>query len=123
MHITRGPSLSISNNYLGKVLTYPTWEGVGEHTTLQARTPQNVCVLESQQLSWLSQYVFRLLVVYHYISLIPFHAGPLTVLVNRSLTISNHNGQSVAFKVKTTAPKVRSGVYRGYFPIPDIKIG
>jgi hypothetical protein len=33
--------------------------------------------------------------------------GPLTTLVKRSLTITNHNLQPVAFKVKTTAPKVR----------------
>ncbi|KAG6857151.1 hypothetical protein H0H87_008721 [Tephrocybe sp. NHM501043] len=37
---------------------------------------------------------------------------PLTQLVKRSLTITNHNTQPIAFKVKTTAPKVResSGV-------------
>lgn len=33
--------------------------------------------------------------------------GPFTALVKRSLTITNHNSQPVAFKVKTTAPKVR----------------
>ncbi|KAF7314411.1 MSP domain-containing protein [Mycena kentingensis (nom. inval.)] len=32
--------------------------------------------------------------------------GPLTALVKRSLTITNHNAQPVAFKVKTTAPKL-----------------
>ncbi|KAG6840984.1 hypothetical protein C0991_002874 [Blastosporella zonata] len=32
---------------------------------------------------------------------------PLTVVVKRSLTITNHNTQPIAFKVKTTAPKVR----------------
>ncbi|KAJ6585059.1 PapD-like protein [Mycena capillaripes] len=31
---------------------------------------------------------------------------PLTSLVKRSLTITNHNAQPVAFKVKTTAPKL-----------------
>jgi len=31
---------------------------------------------------------------------------PLTTLVKRSLTITNHNAQPVAFKVKTTAPKL-----------------
>ncbi|KAJ7644193.1 PapD-like protein [Roridomyces roridus] len=31
---------------------------------------------------------------------------PLTTLVKRSLTITNHNSQPVAFKVKTTAPKL-----------------
>ncbi|KDR82894.1 hypothetical protein GALMADRAFT_238530 [Galerina marginata CBS 339.88] len=31
---------------------------------------------------------------------------PLTTLVKRSLTITNHNPQPVAFKVKTTAPKL-----------------
>ncbi|KAF5382597.1 hypothetical protein D9615_002909 [Tricholomella constricta] len=31
---------------------------------------------------------------------------PLTQLVKRSLTITNHNSQPVAFKVKTTAPKL-----------------
>ncbi|PPR05381.1 hypothetical protein CVT24_007995 [Panaeolus cyanescens] len=31
---------------------------------------------------------------------------PLTVLVKRSLTITNNNSQPVAFKVKTTAPKL-----------------
>jgi len=34
--------------------------------------------------------------------------GPFTSLVKRSLTITNNNSQPVAFKVKTTAPKVRS---------------
>lgn len=33
-----------------------------------------------------------------------FHR-PLTTLVRRTLTVANHNGQPVAFKVKTTAPK------------------
>lgn len=32
--------------------------------------------------------------------------GPLTQHVKRTLTISNPNTQPVAFKVKTTAPKV-----------------
>ncbi|KAJ7069748.1 PapD-like protein [Mycena amicta] len=44
------------------------------------------------------------------VSLTPNHAlgfhRPLTTLVKRSLTISNHNSQPVAFKVKTTAPKL-----------------
>ncbi|KAF8073760.1 PapD-like protein [Lyophyllum atratum] len=31
---------------------------------------------------------------------------PLTTLVKRSLTITNHNSQPVAFKVKTTAPRL-----------------
>ncbi|KAG2010190.1 hypothetical protein CC2G_013032 [Coprinopsis cinerea AmutBmut pab1-1] len=31
---------------------------------------------------------------------------PLTQLVKRSLTITNHNAQPIAFKVKTTAPKL-----------------
>lgn len=31
---------------------------------------------------------------------------PLTQLVKRSLTITNHNSQPIAFKVKTTAPKL-----------------
>ncbi|KAJ7505249.1 PapD-like protein [Mycena galericulata] len=31
---------------------------------------------------------------------------PLTTLVKRSLTITNHNAQPVAFKVKTTAPRL-----------------
>ncbi|KAJ6605661.1 PapD-like protein [Mycena sp. CBHHK59/15] len=31
---------------------------------------------------------------------------PLTTLVKRSLTIANHNAQPIAFKVKTTAPKL-----------------
>ena len=35
-----------------------------------------------------------------------FHKGPLTNLVKRSLVITNNNSQPVAFKVKTTAPKV-----------------
>ena len=33
-------------------------------------------------------------------------SGPLTQTVKRTLTISNNNVQPVAFKVKTTAPKV-----------------
>lgn len=32
-------------------------------------------------------------------------AGPLTQLVKRTLTVSNHNQSAVAYKVKTTAPK------------------
>lgn len=32
--------------------------------------------------------------------------GPLTQLVKRVLTVTNHNNEPVAFKVKTTAPKV-----------------
>jgi hypothetical protein len=35
-------------------------------------------------------------------------SGPLTQVVKRSLTITNQNSQPVAFKVKTTAPKVSS---------------
>ena len=37
--------------------------------------------------------------------------GPLTQTVKRTLTISNNNVQPVAFKVKTTAPKVRLRFY------------
>jgi hypothetical protein len=33
-------------------------------------------------------------------------AGPLTSLVQRTLTVTNGNSTPVAFKVKTTAPKV-----------------
>ncbi|KAF8506437.1 PapD-like protein [Gautieria morchelliformis] len=33
---------------------------------------------------------------------------PLTELIKRTLTITNHNAQPVAFKVKTTAPKLYS---------------
>ncbi|KAJ7366946.1 PapD-like protein [Mycena albidolilacea] len=44
------------------------------------------------------------------VSLTPSNAlgfnRPLTSLVKRSLTITNHNAQPVAFKVKTTAPKL-----------------
>ncbi|KAJ7134695.1 PapD-like protein [Mycena epipterygia] len=44
------------------------------------------------------------------VSLAPSNAlgfnRPLTTLVKRSLTITNHNAQPVAFKVKTTAPKL-----------------
>ncbi|KAJ7259508.1 PapD-like protein [Mycena haematopus] len=44
------------------------------------------------------------------VSLAPSNAlgfnRPLTTLVKRSLTISNHNAQPVAFKVKTTAPRL-----------------
>jgi len=44
------------------------------------------------------------------VSLTPSNAlgfnRPLTTLVKRSLTITNHNAQPVAFKVKTTAPKL-----------------
>jgi hypothetical protein len=39
--------------------------------------------------------------------------GPLTQLVKRTLTITNPNSMAVAFKVKTTAPKV-SGAYLRY---------
>ena len=35
----------------------------------------------------------------------PTPTGPLTQLVKRSLAVSNHNSQAVAYKVKTTAPK------------------
>jgi hypothetical protein len=39
-----------------------------------------------------------------------FATGPLTQVVKRSLTITNQNSQPVAFKVKTTAPKVSCGL-------------
>ena len=31
--------------------------------------------------------------------------GPLTTLVKRTLSVSNHNSDAIAYKVKTTAPK------------------
>ncbi|GJN94372.1 hypothetical protein Rhopal_007451-T1 [Rhodotorula paludigena] len=33
------------------------------------------------------------------------HSRPLTQLVKRTLSVSNHNHQAIAYKVKTTAPK------------------
>ena len=75
-------------------------------STSTSFSPQNVCFSQSLQRPWLSKCVptffgpcrcsWR-------------STGPLTTLVKRSLTITNHNPQPVAFKVKTTAPKVRIG--------------
>lgn len=31
--------------------------------------------------------------------------GPLTILVKRTLSVTNNNAHPIAFKVKTTAPK------------------
>ena len=44
--------------------------------------------------------------VLHNLLLILISLGPFNILVKRSLTITNNNPQPVAFKVKTTAPKV-----------------
>lgn len=41
--------------------------------------------------------------------------GPLTSLVKRSLSISNPNNEPVAFKVKTTAPKVRMAAHNPHW--------
>lgn len=36
---------------------------------------------------------------------VPCYIGPLTQLVKRTLSVSNHNSQPIVYKVKTTAPK------------------
>lgn len=67
----------------------------------------HVCLPQSKQLPWFQAYATPLS---HFLPLadpLP-RTGPFDNVVKQSLRISNHNALPVAFKVKTTAPKVCS---------------
>jgi len=72
----------------------------------QPQTKMSVSLNPSNALGFRSIFFFYRFISNHL--LIFFEPGPFNILVKRSLTITNHNPQPVAFKVKTTAPKVPS---------------
>ena len=84
------------------------------HSSSNPPPPRSLKDIMSVQLNPSSSLGFRSRFSFLFISLqerLTFHKGPLTTLVKRSLVITNNNSQPVAFKVKTTAPKV------GYFAL------
>ena len=93
-HITDFPSLQLSLLFHSLKCRFPSVRAV-----LWAST---VCVTRISRLL-LSKLIPPLLL---FLPLFSHQQGPLTTLVKRTLTISNPNVQPVAFKVKTTAPKV-----------------
>jgi len=80
--------------------------------TSTLKTNSHVCLSPSEQFSRLQTYLPLPPQLFSQLTQLP---GPLTQVVKRALTITNHNAQPVAFKVKTTAPKVPS---RSLIPYP-----
>lgn len=71
--------------------------------------PKNVRIPQAELVARIQQCVtFSILICGVGEANLPCHccAGPLTQLVRRTLSVTNNNDQPVAFKVKTTAPKV-----------------
>jgi hypothetical protein len=76
-------------------------------TLLPSPAPQNVCSAYAPAYTRLPTYVRLRNRAAHAADGRPRRLlGPLTQLVQRTLTVTNPNVQPVAFKVKTTAPKV-----------------
>lgn len=68
-------------------------------------TKMSVSLTPSSQLGFNSKSL-KLLEIYKVMEVTWSYLGPFTKVVQRILTVTNHNEQPVAFKVKTTAPKV-----------------